>query len=72
MARLAQTHVDPKHRPVDIDAVVRELWLGQIAIGYMHVVHPSGKRILGINAVAHTGADVVCESEVLSLRKLKS
>jgi hypothetical protein len=43
VARFAQPDIKAEHRAVDIDAVIIKLWLGQIRVRYMHIVHPGRK-----------------------------
>ena len=56
VARLAQTHVEPEHWSVDIDAIVEQRRLGQVPVRDVHVNQTAEKRTLIIDVIAHTRA----------------
>src|ERR1700676_3061219 len=69
---LAQPDFYSSYGPIDVNAVVQVLRLGQIQIRYMHVMHAGRNGITRIQVVSDAATDVESKSEVLSLRKLHS
>jgi len=68
MMRVSKPYIHSEHRSVNVDSIVHELRFGQVPVRYVHVVHPSGKGVFGIQVVSDSGAHAVREREILPLR----